>query len=269
MSPLLEVKNLGKTYRPRKAWPWSKKSVALEPLSFHINAGETLALMGETGSGKSTIAKIIAGVSTPSSGELWLNGNKLNNQPYQQRCNNIRMIFQDSENSLNTHLTIRQQLEEPLKFNTTLNPRQRNEKIDTALRRVGMLTEYGEFYPHMLSNGQKQRICIARAIILEPQIVVADEALVGLDPSVRAQIINLMIELQKDMGISYILVTHSPQIVKHIADKILILYRGKMIVFEKTDIVLGDDQQPYVRQLLHDHLNRQIKFKSDTSKKDR
>ena len=267
MSHLLEVKNLGKTYRPRKAWPWSKKSVAIEPLSFHIDAGETLAVMGETGSGKSTLAKIIAGVDNPSSGELWLNGQKLHNQHYQQRCNNIRMIFQDSENSLNTHLTLRKQLEEPLKFNTNLTAQERNEKVDIALRRVGMLTEHGEFYPHMLSSGQKQRVCIARAIILEPQIVVADEALVGLDPSVRAQIINLMLDLQQDMGISYILVTHSPQIVKHIADKILILYRGKMIVFDKTDIVLGDDQQPYVHQLLHNHLNKQIKFKSDKAKK--
>ena len=144
---------------------------------------------------------------------------------------------------------------------------ERDDYVKKILRKVGLLAEHYEFYPHMLSTGQKQRVAIARAIALEPQIIVADEALVALDPSVRAQIINLMLDLQQDMGISYILVTHSPQIVKHIADKILILYRGKMIVFDKTDIVLGDDQQPYVHQLLHDHLNKQIKFKSDKAKK--
>ncbi|WP_417439607.1 ATP-binding cassette domain-containing protein [Idiomarina abyssalis] len=267
MSHLLEVRNLGKTFRSRKGWPWSPKSVAIEPLSFTLEAGEILAVMGETGSGKSTLAQIIGGVATASSGEIWLNGQKVHSKNYSQLCNNIRMIFQDSENSLNAHLTIGKQLEEPLLFNTELSPAERRERVNLTLQRVGMLREHWEFYPHMLSSGQKQRVCIARAIILEPQIVVADEALVALDPSVRAQIINLMLDLQKDMDISYILVTHSPQIVKHIADKILILYRGKMIAFDKTDIVLEDTQQPYVQQLLHEHLKQNIQYNSDRSAK--
>jgi len=164
------------------------------------------------------------------------------------------MIFQDSEKSLNSQRTIGQQLEEPLIFNTRQTAQERQNTVKQTLRKVGLLAEHYEFYPHMLSTGQKQRVAIARAISLEPQIIVADEALVALDPSVRAQIINLMLDLQQDMGISYIFVTHSPQIVKHIADKILILYRGKMITFEKTEHLLNKPQQPYVEQLLHEHL---------------
>ncbi|WP_420809716.1 ATP-binding cassette domain-containing protein [Idiomarina seosinensis] len=255
MSQVLEVKNLTKTFRGRRDWPWSPKSVAVEPISFTLGAGETLAIMGETGSGKSTLAKLVAGVESASGGAIYLNGQKLYDNNTKQRCQNIRMIFQDSEKSLNSQRTIGQQLEEPLLFNTKMNPEQRYHSVVQVLRKVGLLSEHYEFYPHMLSTGQKQRVAIARAITLEPQIIVADEALVALDPSVRAQIINLMLDLQQEMGISYIFVTHSPQIVKHIADKILILYRGKMISFEQTELLLNKSQEPYVEQLLHEHLS--------------
>jgi len=254
MSHVLEVKGLSKTFRGRRDWPWSPRSVALEPTSFTLEAGETLAIMGETGSGKSTLAKLVAGVDNASSGDIYLNGQKLYDNNTKQRCQNIRMIFQDSEKSLNSQRTIGQQLEEPLLFNTSLSAAERDDYVKKILRKVGLLAEHYEFYPHMLSTGQKQRVAIARAIALEPQIIVADEALVALDPSVRAQIINLMLDLQQEMGISYIFVTHSPQIVKQIADKILILYRGKMIAFEKTELLLTEPQQPYVEQLLHEHL---------------
>lgn len=255
MTPILDVRNLSKSFRGRRDWPWTPKSVALEPTSFTLNAGETLAIMGETGSGKSTLAKLVAGVESASAGDIYLNGQKLFDHNTKQRCQNIRMIFQDSEKSLNSQRTIGQQLEEPLIFNTRFDSAKRHAYVKHILRKVGLLGEHYEFYPHMLSTGQKQRVAIARAIALEPQIVVADEALVALDPSVRAQIINLMLDLQQDMGISYIFVTHSPQIVKHIADKILILYRGKMIAFEKTELLLSEPQQPYIEQLLHEHLS--------------
>ncbi|WP_404402671.1 ATP-binding cassette domain-containing protein [Idiomarina seosinensis] len=257
MTDVLEVKQLSKAFRRRGDWPWTPKSVALHPLSFTIGAGETLAIMGETGSGKSTLAKLIAGVEESTAGAIYLNGQKLHDNHSKQRCQNIRMIFQDSEKSLNSQRTIGQQLEEPLLFNTQLTNDQRRESVKQVLRKVGLLAEHYEFYPHMLSTGQKQRVAIARAITLEPQIIVADEALVALDPSVRAQIINLMLDLQQDMGISYILVTHSPQIVKNIADKILILYRGKMIAFDTTERLLKESQQPYVEQLLHEHLAKE------------
>ena len=267
MSHLLEAVDLFKTFRPRRSWPWSKKSVALEPTSFTLEAGETLAIMGETGSGKSTLSKIIAGVEAPSGGELYLNGQKLNYAQSKRRCQNIRMVFQDSDKSLNQQLTVGQQLEEPLLFNREMSNSERKQLIHSTLRKVGLLAEHAAFYPHMLSTGQKQRVAIARAIILDPQIVVADEALVALDPSVRAQIINLMLDLQKDMGISYIIVTHSPQIVKHIADKILILYRGKMIAFNETERLLTEKQQPYVQALLHEHLINHSQITGNSSTK--
>ncbi|MEC9319812.1 MAG: ATP-binding cassette domain-containing protein, partial [Pseudomonadota bacterium] len=131
MSHLLEAVDLFKTFRPRRAWPWSKKSVALEPTSFTLEAGQTLAIMGETGSGKSTLSKIIAGVEAPTGGELYLNGQKLNYAQSKRRCQNIRMVFQDSDKSLNQQLTVGQQLEEPLLFNRDMPSSERKQLINS------------------------------------------------------------------------------------------------------------------------------------------
>lgn len=249
-SPLLEVVEISKYYSVRQRFGKTSKKLALEPLSFTLNAGETLAIMGETGSGKSTIAKIVAGVERPSSGQLLLRGEVLDAKNYRQRCSHIRMIFQDSLRSLNRQLSIGQQLHEPLRFNTQLSWSEQQRKVTATLKQVGLLPEHYHFYPDMLSSGQQQRVCIARAIILEPQIIVADEAFVALDPSIRAQIINLILDLQQDMGISFIFISHSAEIVKHVADKILIMHHGKLVEFGSTEELLARPQHPLTQGLL-------------------
>lgn len=260
MTKLLEVRNISKFYRAKNGWFQQRRICALEPLSFSIQRGETIAIMGETGSGKSTIARLIAGAETPSSGEIYLNGELLNPHDYQSRCREIRMIFQDSLTSLNPQLTIGRQLIEALKFNTDWGMAEQTDHVYRTLQKVGLLPDHFHFYPHMLSSGQQQRVCIARAIILEPQIIVADEAFASLDPSIRAQIINLILDLQEDMGISFIFASHSPEIVKHVADKILIMHRGKMIEFDTTQALLTNPKEQITKNLLQsEQLNKALK----------
>jgi len=250
MSCILEVKDLSKFYTHKGGWLPGKSFCALEPISFTLARGESLAVMGETGSGKSTLAKLIAGAEKPSSGALILNGETLQSGNYRQRCRNIRMIFQDSLGSLNPQTTVGQQLVESLKFTSELSASEQHDRAIDCLMKVGLLPDHFYFYPHMLSSGQQQRVCIARAIVNDPQIIVADEALVGLDPSVRAQIINLLLDLQQEMSISFIFISHSPEIVKHIADKILIMHRGKMIEFGTTEELINNPQHEVTKLLL-------------------
>lgn len=250
MSELLRVENLCKNYMHKGRWWTPKRIEALKDVSFTLNSGETLAIMGETGSGKSSLARLIAGAQKPTSGAIYLRGNALKPGDHSFRCRHIRMVFQDTDASLNPHLTIGRQLEEPLLFNTELNPGQRREAVAETLRKVGLLPEHAVFHSHMMSTGQKQRACIARAIMLNPDIIVADEALAALDSSIRAQIINLLLDLQRDMKMSYIFVSHSPEIIRHMADKVMVLRQGQVVTFDEANKVFNQQTDPYTASLL-------------------
>lgn len=250
MTSLLRVENLKKNYLHKGRWWTPRRISALKDISFELASGQTLAIMGETGSGKSSLAKIIAGAERPSGGKIFLRDSELKPHDYSFRCRHIRMVFQDTDASLNPHLTIGKQLEEPLIFNTHLNPEQRREAVAEALLKVGLLPEHAVFHSHMMSTGQKQRACIARAIMLNPDIIVADEALAALDSSIRAQIINLLLDLQRDMKMSYIFVSHSPEIIRHIADKVMIMRRGEIIAFDDTSRIYEQPEDPYIESLL-------------------
>lgn len=234
MSCLLRADAISKTYDTYMGWFRKDSQVALHNVSFELHEGKSLAIMGSNGSGKSTLAAIIAGAIAPSSGALYFKGTKLLTGDYKNRAQNIRMIFQDSEASLNPHMTIGKQLQEALLFNTRLTAEQRNDLITSTLLRVGLLDEHRVFYPYMMSNGQRQRACIARAIILNPKVLVADEALANLDISVRAQILNLLLDLQEELKMSYIFITHSPEIAHHMADHILVLKDGAVESYRQT-----------------------------------
>ncbi|RUO31946.1 peptide ABC transporter ATP-binding protein [Aliidiomarina sedimenti] len=250
MTSLLRVENLNKAYLHKGRW-WAPKRIrALNNVSFDLESGQTLAIMGETGSGKSSLAKIIAGAERPSSGTVYLRGKPLKAQDYRFRCRHIRMVFQDTDASLNPHLTIGRQLEEPLLFNTHLSSEQRRETVSEALLKVGLLPEHAVFHSHMMSTGQKQRACIARAIMLNPDVIVADEALAALDSSIRAQIINLLLDLQRDMKMSYVFVSHSPEIIRHIADKVMIMRHGEIVTYEDTASVFNKPVDGYTESLL-------------------
>lgn len=250
MSSLIEVKNLSKTYKIKSNW-FKKKSVqVLQPLSFKLQAKETLAVIGEIGSGKSTLAKLLVGAARPTTGEIILNGQLLKTGNFKQRCQHVRMIFQDAANTLNPSLTIKQQLEEPLLLNTPLDEDARRTMIRATLQKVGLLADHMHFYPHMFSGGQKQRISLARAIILQPQVIILDEALAALDLSLRAQMINLLLQLQEQMGLAYLLVSHDMDVVRHISDKIMVLRDGKVVEYGTTNDVIANPKDAYTRKLV-------------------
>jgi cationic peptide transport system ATP-binding protein len=250
VTALIQVSNLSKEYK-LPGYIFNRKTVsALFPLSFEIQAYKTLAIVGETGSGKSTLAKLLVGAETPSTGHIKLNGELLQTGNFKQRCQYIRMIYQDSGTTLNPSLTIQQLLDEPLKLNTTLEEPERALLISETLRQVGLLSDHMIFYPHMLSGGQKQRISLARAIILKPQVIILDEALASLDPSLRSQMINLLLDIQHQMGLAFILISHNIGIVKHFSDNIIVLDKGQVVEAGKTADVLEKPTQKYTKKLL-------------------
>jgi|TARA_B110000211_G_scaffold21184_1_gene21957 cationic peptide transport system ATP-binding protein len=247
---LLQVSNLSKTYKDKNYWFNRKCVSALEPISFDIMPHKTLAIVGETGSGKSTIAKLLVGAELPTTGDIRLNGQTLAPGNFKQRCQHIRMIFQDSGTTLNPSLTIEQLLDEPLQLNTKLDEVERNQLIRETLQKVGLLADHMSFYPHMFSGGQKQRISLARAIILKPQVIILDEALAALDPSLRSQMINLLLDLQQQMGLAFILISHNLGIVRHFSDEMMVMCEGAVLEFGKTNDILKKPKHKYTKKLI-------------------
>ncbi len=247
---LLQVSNLSKTYKDKNYWFNRKCVTALDAISFEIMAHKTLAIVGETGSGKSTVAKLLVGAELPTTGQIKLNGQTLEPGNFKQRCQHVRMIFQDSGTTLNPSLTIEQLLNEPLQLNTNLDETERHQLIRETLQKVGLLADHMSFYPHMFSGGQKQRISLARAIILKPQVIILDEALASLDPSLRSQMINLLLDLQQQMGLAFILISHNLGIVRHFSDEMMVLDKGKVIEFGKTREILQKPKHKYTKRLI-------------------
>jgi len=251
MTNLLEVNDLTKSFHTGYKWLIPQYKHALGPISFSLAEQQTLSVIGSSGSGKSTLARILVGAEQRSAGEIILEGEQLESKNHRQRCRYIRMIFQDADTSLNPRIRIGNLLEEPLIFATDINKKDREKEVYSKLRQVGLLPEHAHFYPHMISGGQKQRIGVARALMLDPHIIVADEALSVLDMSVRSQIINLLLKLQYDMGLSYVFVSNNMNIVRHISDKIMVLDQGKMIEFGDAKQILNAPTNDVSKKLLY------------------
>jgi cationic peptide transport system ATP-binding protein len=230
-----------------------KKAFELGPINIELKAGETLAIIGANGSGKSLLAKLLVGLEKPESGQIYLNGEALNKTNQRQRCLNIRMIFQNSNESLNPGITLGSILDEPLRLNTNLTMMQRAAKIEQTLVQVGLMPEHQFFYRHMLSDGQRQRVALARALILNPQVLVADEPFAALDPSVRSQIVNLLMNLQRELGLGFIFISHNLGIVRHISDKIIVMRHGKIIESGRTEVIFNWPKEEYTQKLVHAH----------------
>ncbi|CAH1536070.1 MULTISPECIES: peptide ABC transporter ATP-binding protein [Vibrio] len=253
MSALLEVDNLSKQFVTRSGLFKRTVKEAVKPVSFSLEPGQTIGFIGQNGSGKSTLARMLAGVVEPSSGEIRVNGERLEHKDYSTRCKLIRMIFQDPNTSLNPRIQIGRILEGPLKRNTNMPPDARMKRVKETLLRVGLLPEHAYFYPQMLAAGQKQRVCLARALILQPSIIVADEALNGLDMAMRSQIINLFLELQEEMGLSFVYVSQHIGIVKHITDKVMVMHEGEVVEFGETNQVLTNPEHAITQRLVESH----------------
>ncbi|MGB0495554.1 MAG: ATP-binding cassette domain-containing protein, partial [Kangiellaceae bacterium] len=250
--PLLELKNIYKNYEIESGMFAVSQVRANIDVNLKLNAGRTLAIVGESGSGKSTLAKQIIGIEEPSSGEIYLHNKKLDFSDKKDRTTRfqeIRMIFQDPYASINPQLRIGDTLNHTLKINTQLSSSERKKKIEDTLMLVGLQKSHQYHYANSFSGGQRQRIAIARAIILEPSIIIADEPLSALDVSVQAQIINLLLSIQEKLGISIIFISHDLNVVEHIADDVIVMYQGSIVEEGKVAQIFDEPLHPYTQAL--------------------
>ena len=222
---------------------------AVNNLSLKIHTGECHGIVGESGCGKSTLMRMLAGMETPSSGQILYKGEPVALQMKRKR-NEIQMIFQDPFASLDPRMTIGQIIEEPLIIHRMGTRAERREKVKQMLERVGLQPDYYNRYPHEFSGGQRQRIGIARALILNPKLIICDEPVSALDVSVQSQILNLLDELQKELGLTYIFIAHGLSVVKHISDRVGVMYLGKMAEVVNAEQLFENPAHPYTQALL-------------------
>lgn len=255
---LLEIKDLKVHFDivNRSAWPWSKPSTlkAVDGLNLKLYQGETLGVVGESGCGKSTFARAVIGLNQTTAGEiLWL-GQDLTKLPMhnmREKRKEIQMIFQDPLASLNPRMTVGDIIAEPLKtFYPELTKDEVKLRVKKMMDRVGLLPNVINRYPHEFSGGQCQRIGIARALILEPKLVICDEPVSALDVSIQAQVINLLKELQKEMGLSLIFIAHDLSVVKHISDRVVVMYLGNCVELASDDKLFDNPLHPYTKALM-------------------
>lgn len=266
MTALLEVNDLSKAFYTRSGLFRKSIQHAVKPVSFSLEAGQTIGFIGKNGSGKSTLARMLAGMVEPTSGNMLVNGEQLEHKDYSTRCKLIRMIFQDPNTSLNPRIQIGRILEGPLKRNTNMTADARMKRVKETLLRVGLLPEHAYFYPQMLAAGQKQRVCLARALILQPCIIIADEALNGLDMAMRSQIINLFLELQDEMGVAFIYVSQHIGIIKHITDKVMVMHEGEVVEAGNTQQVFASPQHTITQRMLESHFDQKNCFGKKSSR---
>lgn len=254
--PILQVKNL-KTYFPIKKGLFGKTTdyvKAVDDLTFDIYPGETLGIVGESGSGKTTLGRTILRLIEPTSGSILYKGTdllKLSDKEMRQYRKKLQIIFQDPYSSLNPRITIGEAIMEPMKVHDILkSDRERRDRAIELLERVNMNASHFERYPHEFSGGQRQRVCIARAVALNPEFIICDESVSSLDVSVQAQALNLLAELRKDFGFSYIFISHDISVVKFISDRMLVLYNGQIEEMGDADDIYFNPQKDYTKRLI-------------------
>lgn len=250
MSNLLEIKNLVKHYVPEPG----RIVRAVDGVDLYIEAGTTLGLVGESGSGKSTIAKLIMGLEKPTSGEIRLGEkvlSELKGSELRQSRNNYQMVFQNPFDALNRRKRVVDALSLPLEIHTNLNAKERLDRCLELLDLVGLRREMLERYPHQISGGQCQRVGIARALALNPKLVILDEAVSAVDVSIQAQILNLLRDLQAKLGLTYLFISHDLSIVRYMSENIAVLYRGKIAEFGGRDPLFASPKHPYTLSLMN------------------
>jgi dipeptide transport system ATP-binding protein len=226
---------------------------ACDGVSFALDTGRTLAVVGESGCGKSTLARMVTMIEPPTSGELNLDGTdvaKAGRSERKRLRRSVQIVFQNPYGSLNPRQKVASILAEPLTINSSAPRAARREAVREMMRKVGLRPEQAERYPHMFSGGQRQRIAIARALMLHPKLVVLDEPVSALDLSIQAQVLNLLADLQRELGLAYLFISHDLSVVRHIADEVMVMYLGKPVEQGERERIFTAPQHPYTRALL-------------------
>jgi dipeptide transport system ATP-binding protein len=253
MATVLEARNIVRDYHVGGTLFGGARTVhAVKGVNFTLEQGKTLAIVGESGSGKSTLARILTLIDRQTSGELRIDGEvvdigKARVTPAMRR--KVQMVFQNPYGSLNPRQKIGDVLTEPLLLNTSMSAAERRDKAQDMLQKVGLLPEHYNRYPHMFSGGQRQRIAIARAIILQPSLLVLDEPVSALDLSVQAQILNLLADLQDEFGLTYVFISHDLSVVKYIADEVMVMYLGEAVEQGSREKLFASPEHPYTQAL--------------------
>ena len=253
-STLLEARHLARHYRVSRGFLRGTTLVrALDGVSFSLEQARTLAVVGESGCGKSTLARQVTMIETPTAGMLLLDGADVAHADRALRKQlrpQVQMVFQNPYASLNPRRTVGALLEEPLVIHRRGSTSERREKALAIMDKVGLRREHYGRYPHMFSGGQRQRIAVARALMLDPRLVVADEPISALDVSIQAQVLNLLLDLQQEFSIAYLFIAHNLQVVRHIADTVLVMYLGKAVEQGPKDAIFAHPLHPYTQALL-------------------
>jgi dipeptide transport system ATP-binding protein len=253
-APVVEAKGLKQVYKIKRGL--FKDPAALQAvggISFSIEPGKTLAVVGESGCGKSTLARMVTLIEKPTEGTLSLDGMDAINPPAnyaKQLRRMVQLVFQNPYGSLNPRKKVGTILQEPLAINTNLSSAERQERARAMMAKVGLRPEHYNRYPHMFSGGQRQRIAIARALMLSPKLVVADEPVSALDVSIQAQVLNLLADLQEEMGLAYLFISHDLGVVRHIAHDVLVMYLGHAVEHGPKEKIYGRPLHPYTQALL-------------------
>ena len=253
--PLMDVRGLKKHFvtQPFFRWKPAKVVKAVDGVDFKLEAGETLGLVGESGCGKTTTGRMLLRLEEPTDGAVMIQGqdiNRLHGKDLKMYRRRVQMIFQDPYMSLDPRLAVRDSISEPLDVQGIGTKKERRERVDWLLQRVGLEPRLGDRFPSQMSGGQRQRVGVARALALNPSVIVADEPTSALDVSVRAQVINLLSDIQDDMKLSYVFISHDLSTVRHISDQIAVMYLGKIVERGDAGDVFQQPMHPYTQALL-------------------
>jgi len=250
MSNILELTNVRKEFHTSSS---KRTIVAVDNISLKLEKGKTLGIVGESGSGKSTLGRLMLRLIEPSAGEIKfddVNLLNLKNTELRKMRSKMQMIFQDPMSSLNPRMSIRQLISEPLEIHKNLKASEQNFAVEEIITKVGLEVSALDKYPHEFSGGQRQRISIARAVINNPSLVVADEPVSALDVSIQSQILNLLMDLRNDLNLSFVFISHDLSVVRHIADEVAVMYLGNIVEIAPADQLFQNPQHPYTQALI-------------------
>lgn len=251
---VFEIKDLEKTYTiSRGLFKEAQKINAVNKINFEVFHGETYSIVGESGCGKSTTAKMLLNIESPSSGKIFYRGKDISTfsaKEWKEYRKKVQIIFQDPYSSLNPRWSVGRIIAEPLELNTDLPKKEIEKKVREIMEKVGLEQEWYDRYPHQFSGGQRQRIGIARALVLNPEVIVCDEPVSALDVSIQAQVLNLLLDLQEEFDLTYVFISHDLGVVEHISDRIMVMYFGDVVELSNVEDLFENPKADYTKKLL-------------------